>query len=100
MYILPSEKDDDSDSDSSSDSSSDSDSECSNDDSDEKQWFFVQSYILIPLNFVCFFCLLICTCGFAIVVVINGDICYGSPSSNIMAIAQEFILNKTAYQSK
>jgi len=58
------------------------------------RWVCFQSYVLIPLYSIFMLLLLIFTCGFAITVVANADICTGSPENNIMAIADKFELKK------
>jgi len=57
-------------------------------------WINFQTYVLIPLYFICMLLLLIFTCGFAIAVVANADFCSGSPENNIMAVAEKFELKE------
>ena len=57
-------------------------------------WINFQTYVLIPLYFICMLLLLIFTCGFAIAIVANADFCSGSPENNIMAVAEKFELKE------
>ena len=117
VLFLPSTNKDDDDSDSDSSDDVDDGSYYSNDSISKNKktfpWICVQSYILIPIYFISFFLLLFSTCGFAIFVVINADICTtngsydgsdgnGGPDTNIMAIAEYKLKenNESAYNGK